>query len=244
MAYDDRNERRHRGWGRESPSGAAIRASAAAGAIRCRAPHRLGDRASAAGRRSRLWRRTLWAGRAGRLWQRDLTGGGIGYGPGYDPEFSGGPRFDRADVGSVGTHGVHPVASLLEPRLRRRRRRHVRQLGARLSPSAVRTRIMRNGGSARSTRSTATMTNIGARTSRASTASSAPGARSAAGSARRSARSSEHMEVVGSDGAHVGTVDCTRGDSIVLTKSDESGRRRPSSDPLRLGGEASTTRWR
>jgi hypothetical protein len=32
----------------------------------------------------------------------------------------------------------------------------------------------------------------------------------------------EHMEVVGSDGAHVGTVDCTRGDRIVLTKNDES----------------------
>jgi hypothetical protein len=31
----------------------------------------------------------------------------------------------------------------------------------------------------------------------------------------------EHMEVLGSDGAHVGTVDCTKGeDRIVLTKSD------------------------
>jgi hypothetical protein len=31
----------------------------------------------------------------------------------------------------------------------------------------------------------------------------------------------EHMEVCGSDGAHVGTVDCMRGsDKIVLTKSD------------------------
>jgi hypothetical protein len=30
----------------------------------------------------------------------------------------------------------------------------------------------------------------------------------------------EHMEVVGDDGAHVGTVDCVKGDRIVLTKSD------------------------
>lgn len=31
----------------------------------------------------------------------------------------------------------------------------------------------------------------------------------------------EHMEVIGSDGAHVGTVDCTKDeDKIVLTKGD------------------------
>lgn len=33
-------------------------------------------------------------------------------------------------------------------------------------------------------------------------------------------RVSEHMEVVGSDGSHVGTVDKVRGDRIILTKSD------------------------
>jgi hypothetical protein len=32
----------------------------------------------------------------------------------------------------------------------------------------------------------------------------------------------EHMEVTGSDGGHVGKVDCTRGDRIILTKSDEA----------------------
>ena len=31
----------------------------------------------------------------------------------------------------------------------------------------------------------------------------------------------EHMEVVGSDGAHVGMVDGTKGDRIILTKSDK-----------------------
>jgi hypothetical protein len=33
-------------------------------------------------------------------------------------------------------------------------------------------------------------------------------------------RVQEHMEVVGSDGAHIGTVDKVRGDRIILTKSD------------------------
>ncbi|MDQ3246972.1 MAG: DUF2171 domain-containing protein [Pseudomonadota bacterium] len=33
---------------------------------------------------------------------------------------------------------------------------------------------------------------------------------------------SEHMEVVGSDGEHVGTVDCVAGDRLILTKSDEA----------------------
>jgi hypothetical protein len=35
-------------------------------------------------------------------------------------------------------------------------------------------------------------------------------------------RVAEHMEVVGSDGSHVGTVDKVRGDRIILTKSDAS----------------------
>ena len=37
-------------------------------------------------------------------------------------------------------------------------------------------------------------------------------------------RVTEHQEVVGSDGAHIGTVDCVRGDRIVLTKSDADSR--------------------
>ena len=36
----------------------------------------------------------------------------------------------------------------------------------------------------------------------------------------------EHMEVLGSDGQHVGTVDCMK-DADKLTKSDPSGSRRP-----------------
>jgi hypothetical protein len=41
----------------------------------------------------------------------------------------------------------------------------------------------------------------------------------------------EHMEVVGSDGQHVGTVDCVKGDRIILTKSDEAAGGRHHSIP-------------
>lgn len=43
----------------------------------------------------------------------------------------------------------------------------------------------------------------------------------------------EHMDVVGSDGSHVGTVDKVRGDRIVLTKSDQDAGGRHHSIPSR-----------
>lgn len=46
-------------------------------------------------------------------------------------------------------------------------------------------------------------------------------------------RVTEHMEVVGSDGAHVGTVDHVRGDRILLTKSDADAGGRHHSIPSR-----------
>lgn len=47
------------------------------------------------------------------------------------------------------------------------------------------------------------------------------------------AKVAEHMEVVGSDGAHVGTVDKVRGDRILLTKSDSDAGGRHHSIPSR-----------
>ncbi|MDQ2878771.1 MAG: DUF2171 domain-containing protein [Pseudomonadota bacterium] len=44
---------------------------------------------------------------------------------------------------------------------------------------------------------------------------------------------SEHMDVVGSDGAHVGTVDKVRGDRILLTKGDKDADGRHHSIPSR-----------
>lgn len=51
--------------------------------------------------------------RGGRGGTDDAFGGstGSGGGVGYDPNFAGGPRFDRQDIGRTGTHGVHPVSS-------------------------------------------------------------------------------------------------------------------------------------
>lgn len=46
-------------------------------------------------------------------------------------------------------------------------------------------------------------------------------------------RVNEHMEVVGSDGAHVGTVDKVRGDRIILTKNDANADGRHHSIPSR-----------
>ncbi len=43
----------------------------------------------------------------------------------------------------------------------------------------------------------------------------------------------EHMEVVGSDGAHVGTVDKVRGDRIILTKNDQDAGGKHHSIPSR-----------
>ena len=34
----------------------------------------------------------------------------------------------------------------------------------------------------------------------------------------------EHMEVIGADGVHVGTVDCVKDDLIVLTRKDSSAQ--------------------
>jgi hypothetical protein len=47
------------------------------------------------------------------------------------------------------------------------------------------------------------------------------------------ARVSEHMDVVGSDGEHIGTVDKVRGDRILLTKSDPDAGGRHHSIPSR-----------
>ena len=66
----------------------------------------------------------------------------------------------------------------------------------------------------------------------------------------------EHMEVVGSDGSHVGTVDKIRGDHIILTRSDQESGGVHHSVPcgwieevgdkvvLGIGGDEAKERWR
>jgi hypothetical protein len=162
-------------------------------------------------------------GSGGDWYGPDTTSGDYLYGgPGLDAEF-GGPRFDRADVGSVGSHGVHPVASASSPgygmgagamfgssarefAIRREARHdpHYAEWRQRRMSEFDRdydeyrrenqSRFDREFGEWRQRRGEQ---------------------RAALGRVR------EHMDVTGSDGGHVGTVDCTRGDRVVLTRSDE-----------------------
>ena len=179
-------------------------------------------------------------------------GGGGGFGPttdpdsffsapGYDAEF-GGPRFDRADVGSTGTHGVHPVSS---------------SIGGDYQGAAG---VMPGGGWSSSARRYAQIERAqGQQQQQGGSQQQSQHDPHYAEWRRRQAeqldrdyhdycrenegrferefgewrerrgqqrqalgRASEHMEVVGSDGAHVGTVDATRDDAIILTKNDPS----------------------
>lgn len=146
--------------------------------------------------------------------------------PGYDASFAG-PRFDRLDVGSTGTHGVHPVSSPYgadyrgtfgatggqgssarlyaetgrtgdhDPHYAEWRRRRIEEIDRDYDEywREHQARFEEEFGAFRERR----------------------------GQQRREVgRVREHMEVVGSDGGHVGAVDCTRGDSLILTKSDPS----------------------
>ncbi|HET9426733.1 MAG TPA: DUF2171 domain-containing protein [Allosphingosinicella sp.] len=188
--------------------------------------------------------------------------------PGFDAEF-GGPRFDRQDVGSTGTHGVHPVSSPFgaaygagygasasgfqssarlyaamnqqnasqgrgrpfDPHYSQWRERQMEQLDRDYDEYCQETqaKFERDFGAWRERRGEQ---------------------RRAIGQVR------EHMEVVGSDGAHVGTVDGTRGDSIILTRSDANASGIHHSIPcawiekvddkvvLNLGAEEAMNRWR
>lgn len=197
-------------------------------------PQRLGDRAQRPSDDPDYGQEDYPRGPAG----NDYTGdfGGSSTDPdsffgavGYDPEF-GGPRFDRINVGSTGTHGVHPVSSVYgadyrgavgvlpsgnfrssarryaimegqgrqgvhDPHYAEWRRRQIEQLDRDYDEYCRehQSRFEQEFGAWREQRGRQ---------------------RQAVGSVR------EHMEVVGSDGGHVGTVDCTRGDAIVLNRSD------------------------
>ncbi len=173
-------------------------------------------------------------------------------GPGFDASF-GGPRFDRADVGSTGTHGVHPVSTAFgrspsgmipttssardyalahrDPHYEEWRNRQIAELDRDYDEyrRENQSRFDREFGTWRERR--------GAQ-------------RQALG------KVNPHMEVVGSDGAHVGTVDRVRGDDIILTKSDPSAGgihhripcgwvdRVEDKVTLNLTGEEATSRWR
>ena len=204
MAYDDRNDRE-----------------------RMSRPHRLGDRD---------WRGPRDDPDYGL--ERYGAGPAAGYGdfagssdpdsffgaPGYDAGFAG-PRFDRLDVGSTGTHGVHPVSSPYGADYRGTfGDTGGRGSSARLYAEADRHRGRDPGYSDWRRRRVAELDRDYDEycRERQSRFDREFGAWREQRSRQRQevGRVREHMEVVGSDGGHVGTVDCARGDSIVLTKSD------------------------
>jgi hypothetical protein len=146
--------------------------------------------------------------------------------PGYDASFAG-PRFDRVDVGSVGSHGVHPVSSPFgadyggaagfgpqvgygstarraaelgtlrhrDPHYAEARRRELERLD-------------RDYEAYHGERQETFEREFGAWRERRGKQ------REALGTVR------ERMEVVGSDGAHIGTVDHVRNDRIELARND------------------------
>lgn len=173
---------------------------------------------------------------------RGAYGGGSTYGrhdwteSDYGGGF-GGRRFDRIDAGSTGTHGVHPVASPFgdpygpdggatgwTPGYRSSAREGVAAYGAggfegRGRPydrdyEEWRTRQLdeldRDYDDYRRENQSRFEQEFGTWREKRR------GQRQSLG------RVTEHMEVIGSDGQHIGTVDKVRGDRIILTKSDEN----------------------
>jgi hypothetical protein len=158
--------------------------------------------------------------------------GGGGAGPGLDPNFAAGPRFDRQDPGHVGSHGAHPVASPYG---------EAQSGGLGGGGSSARARAIlqqheqshgRSGGGEQhdphySEWRRRQIEELDRdydeyRQENASRFESEFGSwRQKRGQQRSSmGRVAEHMEVVGSDDQHVGTVDKVKDGRIILTKSD------------------------
>ena len=155
--------------------------------------------------------------------------------PGFDAEF-GGPRFDRQDVGSTGTHGVHPVSSPFGGSYGggygasaagfRSSARAYAALGQQGGQSGGQSSDRQHDPHYSEWRNRQ-MEQLDRdyddyrRESQAKFDQEFGAWRERRGQQRQAVgRVTEHMEVVGSDGSHVGTVDGTSGESIVLTRSD------------------------
>ena len=154
--------------------------------------------------------------------------------PGYDAGF-GGPRFDRQDVGSTGTHGVHPISSPSGGAYGAGYGISAGGFGssARMF-SAMGQQKQQSGGSRQrafdphySEWRNRQMEQLDrdyeeyCRETQSKFESEFGAWRERRGQQRQAiGRVAEHMEVVGSDGIHVGTVDGTSGESIVLTRND------------------------
>jgi hypothetical protein len=247
MANDDRNDRdrereRARDDDRERGRGPEWRGDEGFGGgwgNQTPRPHRMGDR---------NWRGEsddpdygLPRYGEGGTWQE--AGGGTGpttapgsfdVAPGYDASMAG-PRFDRIDVGSTGTHGVHEVSSLYGGDLSGPM--GIRPGGGYGSSARLYAELGRRGGGgqrhphdphyaewrSRQIEQLDRDYDEYSREHQARFEQEFGAWRERRGQQRQAVgRVTEHMEVVGSDGSHVGIVDHARGESIILTRSDPS----------------------
>lgn len=229
MPHDDRNENRprgrgdwrgedaprgERGWGRETQWSGDPSFGTGWGNQTAR-PQRLGDRDdrrpvddpyAEAERFDRNLRDRYYAG-----------GPDLRYGPGLDAGF-GGPRFDRADVGSIGSHGAHPVASVSGGSY---------GFGGEFGNSAREFAIQRHDPHYAEwrTRQIAALDRDYEEYRREHQSrfdDEFGGWRERRGQQRAAiAEVREDMEVVGSDDARVGTVDRVQGERILLNRKDE-----------------------
>ena len=158
------------------------------------------------------------------------TWGGSGFG-GYADQ---GRRFDRIDAGSTGTQGVHPMSSASGGAYGAGYGAMAGSYGS----SAREAAMIRGGRGATSDDmhdrhySEWRHRQIDAldrdydeyrREHQSKFEQEFAGWREKRQNQRQSLRDvSEHMEVMGSDGEHIGTVDCVKGDRIILTKGDEN----------------------
>jgi len=167
-----------------------------------------------------------------RFWSRDEDPydnryGEIRGGSGFGGDYDRGRRFDRVDVGSTGTHGAHPLtapagttfgAGFIGPDRSYSRERAIYESSRRARSShdphydEWRSRQIQEldrdyDDYRRENQSQFEREFGGWREKRR-------GQRAAL------SRVAEHMDVVGSDGEHLGTVDKVRGDRIILTRSD------------------------
>ena len=230
MAHDDRNER-GRSRGRD-PEWRAEDSFGGGWGNQTSRPQRLGDRSRRPVDDPDYGQERYGGGLAGDAFGQDYGGPGepssFDLAPGYDASF-GGPRFDRVDVGSVGSHGVHPVSSVYGGDLRGPMGLHP---GGGFGSSASRYAQIRGTGGghhdphyhewrSRQIEQLDRDYDEYRREHQSRFDREFGEWRDRRGRQRQAVgKVTEHMEVVGSDGSHVGTVDCTHGESIILTRSD------------------------
>ncbi len=188
------------------------------------------DRFSSSGGGSGRFGEDVGGGRSNEVFGGTGFGGTSGFGGGSDH----GRRFDRIDSGSTGTHGAHPMSSPVGGAYGSG---YGVSAGGSFGSSSARSSAGRgsSGGGRglhdphysewrqRQIEELDRDYDEYRREHQSKFDQEFAGWRERRQGQRRSLRSvTEQMEVLGSDGEHIGTVDKVRGDRIILTKNDEN----------------------